>query len=284
MNTLLFDRLKDAGIFYKDFDIPVIDGTKIAKRIDALPDEIEREPTESYGKLTPIYPEFFIESSTTALDTGSFLQRGVLFQDVTRSVMESGVQTTPPGESVPEGTEWIVLGTVFGYSPAISNEAYALDTGVFFHIDEDGNWLTGDFLHLPVFSIYPLNPQYARVISNRTAECFPFALITLSLMHKRTDVIEVEPNKHHKKKGMRKKGYEPATKQVVYVKEESSPKSYSEYFLPDRSRSNPISAHRVRGHYRKVENHPFIPDGQYWIKSHTRGKGDDPTGGKYKIT
>lgn len=32
-----------------------------------------------------------------------------------------------------------------------------------------------------------------------------------------------------------------------------------------------LRAHLVRGHPRKVEGHPFIPDGTYWIPAHVRG-------------
>ncbi|MEO1288006.1 MAG: hypothetical protein AAFV93_09560 [Chloroflexota bacterium] len=272
----LFDRIRINKLIHPDSEMPVIIADSIAKQIDGLPDnDTDDSPytPKDIGRIAPPFPNFFVEATSKVIDMpGQVIQRGLLIADVTEKIISGDIKTNPQG-NIPEGTKWVIAQRGFMYVPSMSGALFAPDLIVFSHIGEDGISLD-DFNHLNVLAIpktdeadYPTETMKELLLG-----MLPFGQKTISALHQRGDVEHVEQPRNFTRRLKRKYDIKATDYYILAIKQ-NKPKKIQDVGLGDSTRSDSKKReHWVRGHFREVEGHPFIPDGLYFVKPHQRGK------------
>lgn len=245
-----------------------------------------------YDRVAPPFEAFFVEARTTIAE--QTVERGVLVRNVTAD--DRVVQDEHLAQDVtrPATTHWVLTMHAF---LRVDEQPIATPMGqAFLHLDHGGYIL--DPLPLVTLVGYPpatVPPDVPALPLEHLATFVPFALLTVSLLHRRAVVDEVKPyeviSRQVRRQLQRKTGIVLHRHHIVHVGE---PKPLAARVARGRPESDVLAMgeHAVRGHFRY-----YTPDRPlfgrisklFWIPTHTRGSEEqgtitkdyriDPTGG-----
>ena len=276
----LFDRIRAdktlirrddiQGIFSNDDAPIVIIADEIAHQIDSLPDDTP--PTaQDFGSVAPPFNHFFIEAENKQTVKGEtfILQRGAYVRDITKRV-NKGEITTYEGGYIPDDTRCILSFAAFIYGSMNYDQLVLLPITYYFHLDSNG-YILDNLKNIAMFTHDQISVKSMTIneLTSYITNGAAFSLKALEAMHQKGEVIHYTPPRNVKRRFMRKYDLEPTEHYTLKIKP-GRPRKISEIEV-QKGTGTKKGLHVVRGHFREVENHPFIPDGTYFIKAHQRG-------------
>lgn len=92
-------------------------------------------------------------------------------------------------------------------------------------------------------------------------------------LDEKADIELVHPTNAKMRRVERETGKKPSPYVLLRLEGLTPTKKTARDYHPKPSHEKK-SLHRVRAHFRRVESHPFIPDGVYYIPPHLRGDGE----------
>lgn len=260
----LFDRLVDHGGIFSDSQLDTMRfiADDVAAAIDALPTN-NTPAANDYGVLAPPFNEFWIESRSTA-PTGLVIERGMYFN---LSKIKSAEK--------PIGTRWQLFGTCYWYE----SQMIGVGTGcVLINIGDDGV-LLDDPEHQPITEPFLDAPRGTVAMdASHAARFTPVCLKAISLLHARTDIDHITPNRQQQRKRAREGSRPLADHYFLRVGPNASSTFRDVAPVAADSRKSKNRQHTVRGHFRYYS--PDAPlfghtSGMVWIPDHDRGSGND---------
>ena len=318
-----YDIVKERGLLSgSELEAIVFDASEIAEEIDqleAIPENTSY-PRESYGVCSPPFRDryFWIESITKPdpdhykgeADIREALKMGLSREEALRLIEEMSQSKVSRG-ALCIAYDWRDSEEGDKYRRE-SEEDYDLGRWIlivrgFFSVSKSGNIAEGEIFDLSArahviigrdgtllsdpentfVEVYAEDPYYARTYAGGVTNMIPFTLLSLSFLHRRTEIEYIRPNRAERKRAARdlgeKRGAFPLRD---YYLLRVKPHNEAEGSLTDISEIRPIldptgtdkRSHSVRGHFRRVSDSGLFGRGLYageliWIPDHMRGKG-----------
>lgn len=275
----LFDRLRSSPIGANWDDIPVIDGSVIQERIDELPDDAPHATAADYGVVAPPFPMFFVEATTYSAhpdEKGMLVSRGVMFFS-----WDSFKEGGPPPRymhhlNLRDNTRWFLLGWAYMYCDGLY---FATAGCVVLQIDDEGQLLDDTTaLRIATDPKYP-PPSGAYIMPDENvAKYMPFALTTISALHRRCEVEKIKPNRQQHRHAQRAGSRHGATEYYVVKVKPGAVRKVSDIAIPaPRGTRGDMPETKVIGHFKYY--HPDRPrfgrpgeHGAFWIDPYTYGE------------
>lgn len=252
--SMMLEYLDYGGIFNLDYDMM----PKVSTLRDGLVFR-EAEYVNSFPKSTPIFEEMFLE----------FRGR----ERLGKTPMRIGMLFHPEASCHPDNDgEYALFSRLY-----LERMAGPFQTGEGTICYARLAFADG---HYNGMNVYKKPYSFGDESVYEEDECPAFALLSVAIFlrimesfHNRDGGVEwVEYTRQQKRQVKRKTGREPSSHfKWIPVEPGKTQKRYvGGNGAGNGSKKRP---HMVRGHFRRVENHPRIPDGTYFIKQHMRGTG-----------
>lgn len=284
----LYDRLNDV---YELPEMPVIDGTAIARQIDQLPDlpDGENLPASFYGRVAPPFPEFWVEA-TTYLAGGVMVQRGgwvrVMEDSAARQIAHNAKQSRLVNEFPFDEMKWGVTVMCFQYQVGVG--LGVCQGNLFYWIDEQGNFLSKrgivhrtELLHRAQRTM--MEAGLLLLPSEFAPPFTAFCLKTVGALHNKGRAEKIVPSRQERRAHERKHS-KPLTEYYVLKVKDVVIKTMSDAKLigtPPDDNNPKQRRHGVHGHFRHygekgMFGNPLYAYKTVWIPDHERG--DDSLG------
>ena len=316
------DLLIALGIFPKRAceDFIVFDATQIAVSLEKTKHQNKFPAAESYGVCSPPYigRPFWIEAVVpfspprpsgllsaiypkelmdivVQQQMGKLMYQGMLCHayDIKKDDADVSALMKLSGGTLTGETRWVM--TMRGYTTSYPSNTKFLRTAetaitgeeiAILHFGEDGYLLDDTRSVQTVLDKEMIaktgGNQY--IVGVGTASMVPLALLSLSFLHRRTEVEHIKPSKHARKKFRRAIGQKRGAVDLVdyyLVKVKPHPEGSHEFdslaeIEPLRQKGRSPRSHRVRGHFRRVGLSGLFGRGDHageliWIPDHARG-------------
>lgn len=283
----LYDRIRIVADLP---DMPVIDGSAIARQIDSLPDlpEGTHLPASFYGIVAPPFEHFWVESTT--YKNGGMIQRGCSFalleDDLARQINDHAQEQN--NSLAPTEWRWCLGMMAFQYEPHIGLMACA--GNLYLWLDQKGRVIMKQdgVVHVrdQVWG-FQENPAFILLQSVKAANFVPFSLKTVNALHQRVEAEHITPTRQMRRQHERQNpNAKPLTDYYVLKVAPTEIKTLEDAKNIGKPTEEPTTKreHSVRGHFRYYSpEKPMLgrpgAHGAFWIPKHTRG---DDTIGKIK--
>ncbi|KPL83054.1 hypothetical protein [Herpetosiphon geysericola] len=243
--------------------MPVIDASSIADAIDALPVDVPRYPSSSYGIVAPPFHACFVEATTVGESGAIVGQRGVLFRATTDRIHPT----------TPDRTRWTL--TLEAFMSIKGQGTYGYQQLAVVFLDRQGKIINDMLKGVPLL---PNPTQYAKIGQSRVPgaalHCV-YSLKAINAMHLSCPAEHLTPTDDERRHYQRKAGAGSEPTEYYLLKVRPRAKGGFETIGHGQA-EEPRRAHVVRGHFKYYDpERPMFGQagkhGMIWIPDHTRG-------------